>query len=115
MEMKQIVLNAMGWPQYEGTLNLYRAAADNLDAANSACGGYHRVEAEEAKEAYDDVARVAKLFPGAAAYAQARSFRAAANALRSAAGLRAMERIEAGEDPALVVVEMKREWRAAAE
>jgi hypothetical protein len=53
-------------------------------------------------------------YPAAAAYLRAESYRDGAHYMRSAAGRRALERMEAGEDYEIVIVEMEAEWHAAA-
>ena len=51
---------------------------------------------------------------GAAGYALAEAYSQAANDRKAAAGRRAMERIEAGEDPRRSIASMQAEWAAAA-
>lgn len=54
-------------------------------------------------------------YPRAAAYAKARAYSSARNYAKSAAGEKAMEKIIAGEDYAVVIAEMDAEWHAAAQ
>lgn len=51
-----------------------------------------------------------KKYPKAAAYLWAESWNYASNDVKSSAGSRAMERIEAGEDYEKVLKEMQEEW-----
>lgn len=55
-----------------------------------------------------------KMYPRAAAYREAQSYERASNADKSAAGMRAKERIINGEDPQKVIKEMQQEWSEAA-
>lgn len=57
-----------------------------------------------------DLAALATEYPVAAAYLKAEGYSLASHYAKASAGRRAMERIEAGEDAAVVIAEMEREW-----
>lgn len=57
-----------------------------------------------------DVDALRVQYPAAAAYLRAESWSCASHDVKSTAGIRAMERIVAGEDHAQVMADMEREW-----
>jgi hypothetical protein len=61
-----------------------------------------------------DVAEIAAKYPVAAAYIQAEDWMCSSNDSKSAAGRRAMKRIEAGENHETVIADMEAEWSKAA-
>lgn len=62
----------------------------------------------------EDPRVVARRFPQAALYLQAEAYAQAANDCKSAAGSRAIARMEAGENPPTVIADMESQWAAAA-
>lgn len=60
------------------------------------------------------VADLVARYPVAAAWLRAEGFSYAANDLKAGAGLRALERLGAGEDHETVIAEMEAEWSQAA-
>lgn len=109
---REQVLKEISWAEYERIQGDAINARGAYDAASE--HGYPTREAAAMARADGELELVGKRLPRAKAYALAIGYVQAANYAKSAAGSRAVERIESGEDAIKVVADMQAQWSEAA-